>query len=633
MSTRLAAAALLIAAVAPVSSAQSPPPDPAVAQIKKDLFFLAGDECQGRGIETKGINRAGDYIAEAFKKAGLKPGGPGGSYFQPFKVLNGKPSLGTPNTMAAGGDGGLHELAYKDQFIPLNGTGKTSAGLAFVGYGITSARLKYDDYAGIDVAGKWVIVLRRTPRWGDKDKPFDKGGDGSIAALTNKLQNAHDHKAAGVILINDRTYAADGDPDTDYRTVVPPVPDFPVVQVKRAYAEDGLANAGLDLKAVEAAIDDDLKPRSRLLDGITVQAELTVNRPFLLCRNVIGVLDGSGPLANETVVIGAHYDHLGLGEPGSFGNKGKVHYGADDNASGTCGVLELARRFGAKKDGYSGRRIVFIAFSGEERGLLGSEHYCKNPTFPLKDTVLMLNMDMIGRASPGAFAGTTDAQDDPEAKKDRLVVYGTGTAAPLDKAVDRFNEATQFRLNKQPHGAGPSDHESFFLQKVPVLFFFTGLHQDYHRPTDTPDKINLGGIKRTADLVEMLAAEFASRTDRLKFEPTTGGWVDPITQPSRKAAAKDPRRTGPTLGLLIDYPASEAGGGVVLQGVTDDGAAKKGGIKAGDILLEVGGKPTKTVQEYMTAMAGQKPGVEIEVVVQRGEKKLTLKVTPLASKK
>lgn len=214
-------------------------------------------------------------------------------------------------------------------------------------------------------------------------------------------------------------------------------------------------------------------------------------------------------------------------------------------------------------------------------------------------------------------------------------MYGTGTAAPLDKALETFNVCTQFRLIKRAYGNGPSDHESFFLQKIPVLFFFTGLHTDYHRPTDTPDKINLDGMKRTADLVELLAGHFGTAPERWKFEPVSGGWTDPITQPDRKAKAggDSPRKIGPTLGLLIDYPASEAGGGVVLQGVTDEGAAKKGGIKAGDILLEIAGKPTKTVQEYMSVMAGQKPGVEIEVVVQRGEKKMTVKVTPNAPKK
>ena len=316
-------------------------------------------------------------------------------------------------------------------------------------------------------------------------------------------------------------------------------------------------------------------------------------------------------------MIGAHYDHLGDGRYGSMGGSkanGKTHFGADDNASGTTGVLELARRYGAMKD-RAGRRIVLIAFSGEERGLLGSVHYCKNPAFPHESTAAMVNLDMIGRSKevPGDWLELT--------KKDRLVVYGTGSGDTLDALVTEKNKKYDFKLSKLPAGTGPSDHDSFYRKKIPVLFFYTGTHDQYHQPTDTPDLINVPAMRKVVDLVQDLTDTLTTVPTPPKYLVTRDQWTDP-TSPH----ATTMKMTGPKLGVRPDY--SYEGDGMRLEGVTPNGAAEKAGLKEGDVVVELAGKPTKTVGGYMTVMNTLKPGVAADVVVLRGGKKVTLRVTP-----
>jgi Zn-dependent M28 family amino/carboxypeptidase len=634
MLNRLTAAAVVLFA-----SAAAPAADPVVARMTKDIFYLAGPECEGRGIETEGIKKAGEYIANTFKEAGLKPAMKDGSYFQPFEIA-GPTRLGTPNTLEFKAGDQTVDLKYGTDFTTtgMSGSGKKAAGLVFVGYGISAPGLKYDDYADVDVSGKFVIVLRRTPRAEDKEKPFDADPNSPHPALATKLQLAARKGAAGVIFANDATYGKTGDAlmGFDYRGAPPA--GMPVLHVKRAALEKLLAAAGKKLSDVEAAINEENKPHTFELKDWTATAETTISKVGYPTRNVVGVAEGAGPLADETIVIGAHYDHLGNGEPGSLlgaAGKGKTHWGADDNGSGTCGVLELARRFGAMKNRV-GRRVVFVTFSGEERGLFGSIHYCKEPPFPLEKTVFMLNMDMIGRVIPvpedemfekavgvAAAAGATGPV--VSALRDRVVVYGTGTAAGMDELVTSANKPFDFKLMKVPGGTGPSDHDSFYRKKVPVLFFFTGLHRDYHRPTDTPDKINVPGMKKVADYAEVLALHFTAATERPKYLVTTGGWEDPTEE--RPARPQPKRAAAPKLGIMPgNYEAQD--GGVLVDDVSPGGAAEKGGVKAQDIIVEIAGKPVKNIESYMAVMAGQKADREIEIVVLRKDKKVMLKVTP-----
>jgi hypothetical protein len=317
------------------------------------------------------------------------------------------------------------------------------------------------------------------------------------------------------------------------------------------------------------------------------------------------VIEGKGPLAKETVIIGAHYDHLGYGNFGSLGSKdqkGKtIHFGADDNGSGTTTIMELARRFGAKKD-TEGRRLVFMAFSGEEKGLLGSEHYCRHPLIPLGDTAAMVNLDMVGRL-----------RADEKTKKDKLTVYGTGTAKTFDKLIESLNEKYQFQLKKVPGGMGPSDHASFYIREIPVFFFFTNDHEDYHRPSDTADKINLAGMMKVADLTTDLIEE-------LRTTPKRPEYLLVEESGSRSGPA------GPRIGIRPDYNADKEG--VLIGAVTPGGPAQKAGLKGGDLITEIGGKPAKNLETYMVLMSGFKPGDKVPLTVIRDGEKKTITVVP-----
>lgn len=604
---------LFLIALGPVSAAELDP----VARIKKDLEFLAGDECQGRGLKTQGLVKAGEYIAKAFKEAGLQPAF-GDTYFQPFTV-HGTGKLVNPISLAFKTDAGKVEYDYGKAFLATDGSGpgKVSAGMVFVGYGITNPDKKYDDYAGVDVKGKVVVVLRRMPRADAKEDRFAPA-DSPFQSLNAKIETAAQKGAAGILFVNDRGTADTTDPLMTADRTRGLFFDGPVFHVKRDVVSDLLG--GVSLTAIEEGIDKDLKPNSFAVKGLTCATEVTVERPAYPTRNVVGVLPGAGPLANETVVIGAHYDHLGLGdEGGSLATKtdqGKLaHYGADDNASGSSGLLELARRYGAVKN-RQGRRLVFVSFSGEEQGLFGSKHYVKNPAFPLADTVFMINLDMVGRMV------AVEDKDAGNRKRDRLVVYGTGTAEGLDKLVDDTNKKFDMKLLKVPGGFGPSDHTSFYEKKVPVLFLFTGTHKDYHKPTDTPDKINVDGLRKVADLVQVYADHMTTTSPRPKYLATKGGGDDPTDTTPRVSRSNVPR-----LQFMPDNYGED--GGVLVGAVTAGGPAEKGGIKEGDLIVEVAGKPIKNMTGYMAVMGAQKPDVPLDITVLRKDKKVTLKVTPI----
>ncbi len=625
----LAAAGALAAILALVNSAaaQKPFDDPVLERMRKDIFFLASPECEGRGIETKGIEKAAEYIVNTFQEAGLKPAMKDGSFFQPFTVKM-DPAPARPTTFTLHLADGLKELKLDTEFAVM-GASRTSKGkgdLVFAGFGITAPALKYDDYDGLNVEGKIVIVLRRTPRYGETgDKRFDttigKDADSTHAAFATKIALAVKNKAAALVIVNDTT-AAGGAPDPlpkfgEYLGLVPA--KIPVLMMKRATFDTILKGAGQKpLKELETGINDTLKPNSFELKGWSGDVVVTVEQPEVKCKNVIGVLEGAGPLANETIVIGAHYDHVGYGLWGSIGGPaaaGKIHYGADDNGSGTTGLMELARRFGAQKN-RQGRRLVFIAFSGEEHGLDGSKFYCKEPLFPLDKTAAMINMDMIGRTKPvptdwlGLFP-----------KKDKLVVYGTGTGTGFDELAEETTKKADFRLFKVAASASNSDNDSFYRKKVPVLFLFTGLHGEYHRPTDVPEKIDVPGLKRVVDVAEMMAVDLAARATAPKYSVVrTPAPLDPSSPPP-----PEPKRmgTGPRLGILPSY--SYEGAGVMLEGVSPGGAAEKAGLKENDVIVELAGKPVPNITAYMTIMGGQRAGTSIDIVVERGGKKLTLK--------
>jgi hypothetical protein len=602
------------------------------ARLKRDVTFLASDQCEGRGPTTKGLVLAGDYIAKEFNKAGLVPGGKDGSYFQPFAVAGAK--LEAPARMTVKSPAGVDIVLRQGRdFNPLgiSGSGKAEAGVVFAGYGI-SARLKmkvvvsvlrvpfigqvvqekeetldYDDYANLDAGGKIVIVLRDAPRSSNHYlvPPMWKQRNG---ALSQKIQNAEKHNAAAIIFVNDHGMVGDGDDlmDFDFHAMVGSSAKIPAFTIHRAQLQSMLGSVGESLERVEQDIDRELKPHSVALSGWTadVEARVARSKDMLPLRNIIGYLEGRGPLGNEMIVVGAHYDHVGYGGFGSLAQvkKPTIHHGADDNGSGSTAIMELARRFAAIPN-REGRKIVFMTFSGEELGLLGSRHFCANPLIELKDVAAMINLDMVGRMS-----------QDQETKKGKLLVEGYGSAKMWEPLLEQLNAKYGFKLAKNPAVIPYSDHFSFYAKKVPVCFLWTGTHPDYHRPTDTSDKINIPDMRQVVDMAEELIAYMATTKERPEFQQV-------------KTASNTPRANIPRLGFAPAY-GEDSGDGVLVDAVNDGGPADKGGIKKGDRIIEIAGKPVKNLEGYMSVMGAQKRGEAIDVTVMREKKKITLKVKP-----
>src|SRR5829696_3735260 len=319
-------------------------------------------------------------------------------------------------------------------------------------------------------------------------------------------------------------------------------------------------------------------------------------------KNVIGILPGRDPvLRNQTVVLGAHYDHLGLGGFGSLDpeSTGVVHNGADDNASGVAALIQVAARLAATPPA---RTVVFIAFSGEELGLLGSAYYVKQPIYPLSSTLAMVNLDMVGRLRNG-----------------RLIVYGARSAKEFPALLDSLNWYAGFDLKAQGDGYGPSDQSSFYAAKRPVLHLFTDLHEDYHRTTDDWQKVNYDGLKRVADFTLGLVTALADRTSPLTF-------VDlPTVAPQAVRPGSGPPGYGAYLGTVPDM--TGAPGGVRLVGVRAGSPAEKAGLRGDDIITRIGNRETPDLQAMTDALRTHRPGEMVEIVVRRGPAVTTLRAT------
>lgn len=590
----LAAALLVTGVVLAVARPGQLPDEEVEARLRRNVGYLASPECEGRGPTTRGIQLAADHIAAEFRTIGLKPGGQAG-YFQPFSIAGGVARL-----TLVGPNGRTVELKQGVHFQPLGNDqqGKVTGPVVFAGYGITTKQPPYDDYAGLNVGGKVVVLLRDTPRSADPDRPKELAAAAPIAA---KLALAKKNGAAAVLLVNDAETAREGDAPLDYSyvAVARGGARLPALTLRRSLLE-AMLPAGRTLADIEAGIDRDLKPASQELTGWTARLEVERKADAVPLKNVVGVLEGHGPLAQETVVVGAHYDHLGYGAPSSLqaGKRRAIHHGADDNASGTSALIEVARRFAALSQ-RQGRRLVFVAFSGEELGLFGSRHYCNQPPFDLKSTAAMFNLDMVGRL-----------RKDDKSGQFRLLTEGHGTAAPFKELIDNQAKKHGFTLVSKASAFGPSDHASFAGKKVPALFVWTGTHPEYHRPTDTADRINYEGIRRIVALGEEVVTAM-TQMPKPTFVEVKG---DPTGRPS----------SGPRLGIRPGYGGDSEG--VEVEGVVGGGVADKGGVKEGDRIVAIAGKPVKNLNSYMQAMAVQKLGTTIDLEVVRKGKTVKLKL-------
>jgi len=574
-------------------------------RLRSAVEWLAAPEREGRGPGTAGLDQAADWVAGRFREIGLDTTVVGEAPFQPFSMtLEAKLGPAGENVAEIVGPPGpdgrpdVRPLELGRDFTPLaaGGSGTFDLPLVFGGYGITAPKEGYDDYAPLapsGAEGAAMIVLRQEPQKDDPHSVFDGNQASQHAALTRKVANASEHRAGGLVFTNDATDADDalmafdraGD-GSERRTL-------PVLHVRRTVVAPVIEAAlHRDLPQLERAIDDTLEPQAAPLSGWRIRGRVAIERRETRSRNVLAILPGTS--GRETVVLGAHYDHLGYGGANSAApGETTVHHGADDNASGTAMLVEVARMLAAA--GPYPRTILFAAFSGEERGLLGSAHYVANAAVPLADTVAMVNLDMVGRLDG-----------------EKLVVHGTGTGTGLDALVDRLVAAHAFDVAKEPGGFGPSDHSSFYARKIPVLHLFTGSHADYHRPTDTADKINYAGMVRVARLVTDVVRELATAPERPAY-----------VEVASKMFARGGDR--PYFGSIPDF--GKPGQGYAITGVTKDSPAARGGLRGGDVIVRLGDSAVTGLEDFDSALRKFKGGDTVQVVVLRAGAEVTLDVT------
>ena len=575
-----------------------------VSSVNGDLAqhakYLASEKLAGRGTGTPGINLARDYIAAEFAKYGLRPGGEKGGYFQGFDAAVGVTAK-EPSNLRLGTE---EPLTLNEDWVPLglSASDRIAAEVVFAGYGITAKNYGYDDYEGIDVKGKVVLVLRYEPPPRDADSPFKKFPQYSIhAALRTKANNARDHGAVGMILV-DLNDAGRG--QTELLSTASSLwrggGSLVAAQAKRDVVEKRLAARGISLAALKEKIDGTEKPASMPLPGMTAAIQVNLAEVRRRAENVVAVLPGGEPsFRDENIVIGAHYDHLGLGHYGGRDARaaGTIHPGADDNASGAAVLLDLARRL-AQLPVKPARTIVFAAFSAEELGLFGSRHFVDSAQ-SIASTKAMINLDMVGRL-----------------RDNRVTVFGTRSGENLSQIVT--TGARQLGLEvTESDDIGRSDHLSFYNKKIPVLHLFTGIHEDYHRPTDTWQKLNIEGMARVSDLVMAAVLPIADAKAPINFVGL------PSRQPTEPRAGG--RGLGTYLGSIPEYGAASEG--VQLAGVSDGSPAALSGLRAGDVIVRLADKKIQNIEDLTAALQAQKPGDEVAIVVLRAGNPVTLKAT------
>ena len=472
--------------------------------ILKHARYLASDELMGRGVDTPGLAKARDYITEEFRRYGLAPGGAGGAYVQGLEVVSGVKAR-DPSAFAFG-DG--PNLRLNEDWIPLglSSSGAVAGEVVFVGYGITAKDYGYDDYAGVDAKGKIALVLRYEPPPKSEKSPFRKLPNfSSHSTLRAKAANARNHGAAAMVLVDlQPERPRDKELISIARTMGRGEGDLLAVQVKRSVAEKYLEAGGVSLSQLKERIDREEKPASMPLPGLKISIAVSLEKITQTVHNVIGILSGSDPrLRDEVIVVGAHYDHLGLGAYGTRDSsaEGQIHNGADDNASGTSVLLALASSLSRLPE-KPPRTIVFAAFAGEELGLYGSRYLVAHPPVPLASIKAMINLDMVGRMKDNAVS-----------------VSGTGSAKEFQNLVDEAGRPLGIAIRGSSRNSGGSDHTPFYQKGIPVLHFHTGLHEDYHRPTDDWEKLNIEGMVKMSDLVLAVLKKLASAQEPPTFVP------------------------------------------------------------------------------------------------------------------
>ena len=599
----LSLAAVLLASLASLASSSTLTFSP--GSYLRHLQFLASDELGGRGNGTPELDRAAEYIAAQFKASGLQPAGDDGSFFQSFPIPVGhKLGPGYRLTLKVGEE--TIQARINSDFLPFAVGDKThiSGQVVFAGYGISAEEHKYDDYKDLDVTGKIVLVMTHEPRENDAASPFD-GTELTIHGHDRtKTQNARYRNALAVLIVEDPANHGEARESLADPALAGEIEEqrISAIRISRSLAQRMLQSQQRSLLEVQKQIDGKLAPQSFPLANVEAEIEVDATRIQKTVRNVVGLAPGTDPsVADETIVIGAHYDHLGRGGRSSMDLKliGQIHNGADDNASGTAGLLELAAAVG-RNPSPSRRGYLFIAFAGEELGLHGSSYWTSHPTRPLEKTIAMLNMDMIGRV-----------------RDNQIILSGIGTSPMFPALVEAAAREVGLEAKSTRSGYGSSDHTSFYVKNVPVLFFFSGLHSDYHRPSDDWDRINVEGAARVLSMV----FNIAQRLDAAESRPQFTKVDEPMTTGGVRGGG---RGYGAYFGSVPDMTADVKG--VRFSDVRPSSPAAKAGLQGGDVLIRFGGKEVTSLQDFAYLLGGQKPGDVVEVVVLRKEQPVKVQV-------
>ncbi len=551
-------------------------------EMQDYIYYLASDELQGRLPGTEGDKAAAHYIRSKFHEAGLELLGEGG--YQYFEVTTGI-KMGEHNSLRI--DGSAYQL--DEDFVPLSfsGSGETDAEVVFVGYGfsINTDTLKWDDYSGMEVKDKWVLVFRADPDLDNVASPLSQ-----FSTDRYKVMNAMDHGATGVLLVNTEDFDAEDKleklkPERGIGST-----KIPVIQITRDVADYILGKTNKSFKDLESLYKNQYHSASfntkvNLAGIADLQPEKTTT------ANIVGLIPGE---SEDIVVLGAHYDHLGMGgESSRSPGVSAVHHGADDNASGTAMLIEMAQKFSATKPEST---LLFIAFGAEEMGLLGSRYFVENPLINMDNVKAMFNFDMVGRLK----------------EDNSITISGTGTALETDSLLSIGMDSTEFQIGKSPGGTGPSDHSTFYSEGIPVLYFTTGVHDEYHTPEDKADLINYAGMEKLGNSIFNLLDLYINNQQALTYQES----VDPQRQGMR-------RRMKVTLGIVPDFAENVEGLGV--SGVRSGGPAYNAGMQKGDIIKGIDDLAVTNIYDYMHRMGNYSVGDRITVEVEReGEKVLLI---------
>lgn len=573
-----------------------------VEELKEHIKYLASDELQGRKPGTQGADKAADYIAAEFQKLGLNP--INGSYKQAFKIRSGY-KLGSGNSLdfdVVVPRPGLprenwqrrkQTLQTNVDWVPLafSDNKSISGEIAFVGYGISATEFSYDDYEGIDVNGKIAIIIMGTPDSKSKEDKFSP-----YKSNRYKATNAKNKGAIGIIFVKEQ-----GDSMNVFESLSAGLDannsGIVAIQMNRLSLGKFFPK-GKNLKGCEEKINETKKSESFILPDRFVNISINLEEEFAETHNVMAILEGTdSKLKNQFIIIGAHYDHLGWGAANSryTGKIPQIHNGADDNASGTAAVLEIAEKI---KLNPTRRSIVFMAFSAEEMGLLGSKFFTDNPTISLENSNAMINLDMVGRLRENA-----------------LTVFGSKSSPDYEKIINDANNDSLFNIKIVASGIGPSDHTSFYQNGVPAIHIFTGIHDDYHMPSDDWDKINYEGIDEIVKFVNEIVLEIDAKDEKLKFNEVK---IESASKESKHGYG------GPWFGIVPSFEESDKG--CLIGGTSPGSPAQAAGLKKDDVIYKINDTDIKNLHDFMYKVREHKAGDVLKVAILRDGKSVTLDV-------